>query len=251
MAFGLGKKRKKSDDVVAAETATADVESTPLTPADPADSAYDREIHGPFDEDAIDSRDGYVDLGALLIAPQNGLSLRLEVEESTQRVIAVTLDLDGSSLQLQAFAAPRTEHLWNEIREQITTSVASQEGSVEELDGTFGPELLAKLPAEAADGSRGYRVARFIGVDGPRWFLRGVLGGQAAMDRDVAKSLEDLFRAVVVVRGDSPMPPRELLPLRLPKDVAPDATGHVAADHAAEGALSEPFRRGPEITEIG
>ena len=48
-----------------------------------------------------------MDLGALLIAPRDGLQLRLEVEEASQRVVAVTMDLEGSSLQLQAFAAPR------------------------------------------------------------------------------------------------------------------------------------------------
>ncbi len=176
---------------------------------------------GPLDIDEIESRDGYVDLGALLIAPAEGLQLRLEVEEATQRVVAVTMDLNGSSLQLQAFAAPRSEGLWDEIREQINQSVASQGGGeTEEVSGAFGTELVAKLPAEATDGSRGFRAARFMGVDGPRWFLRGVLGGQAALERDAAAGLEDLFRKVVVVRGDNPMPPRELLQLRLPKDAA-------------------------------
>lgn len=110
---------------------------------------------GPLDIDEIESRDGYVDLGALLIAPAEGLQLRLEVEEATQRVVAVTMDLNGSSLQLQAFAAPRSEGLWDEIREQINQSVASQGGGeTEEVSGAFGTELVAKLPAEATDGSR-------------------------------------------------------------------------------------------------
>ncbi|MCZ2403762.1 DUF3710 domain-containing protein [Paenarthrobacter sp. Z7-10] len=218
---------------------------------DPSDVAYERNVHGPFDADEIDSPENYVDLGALLITPHDGLALRLEVEEQTQRVIAVTLDLGNSSLQLQAFAAPRSEGLWDEIREQIGLSVGSQGGTIEELDGTFGPEVLAKLPAQAADGSMGFRVARFLGVDGPRWFLRGVFGGEAALDRDAAADLEKLFRAVVVVRGESPLPPRELLALRLPKDAVTDSTGHVPADHPAEGQGAAPFRRGPEITEIG
>ena len=63
-------------------------------------------------------------------------------------------------------------------------------------------------------------MARFIGVDGPRWFLRGVFGGEAALDRDAAAGLEGLFRQIVVVRGENPMPPRDLLQLRLPKDTA-------------------------------
>ena len=108
----------------------------------------------------------------------------------------------------------------DEIREQIGQSVGSQGGQIEEIEGSFGTELVAKLPAGGADGSQGYRVARFIGVDGPRWFLRGVFGGEAALDRDAAAGLEGLFRQIVVVRGENPMPPRDLLQLRLPKDAA-------------------------------
>ncbi|WP_394940998.1 DUF3710 domain-containing protein [Psychromicrobium sp. YIM B11713] len=263
MIFGRGKRStSKSDSVteesVAEETEAAETEpteanssaegSTAARRTDPLDAVYERELHGPFDIDEVDAPEGYVDLGALLIAPQSGLQLRLEVEESSQRVIAVTLDLAGSSLQLQAFAAPRSSGLWSEIRENIAASVESQGGNVEELDGSFGPEVLAKLPAEAADGSKGFRAARFIGVDGPRWFLRGVLGGPAALEADAASELEALFRTIVVVRGDAPMPPRDLLPLALPKEAAPAPD---AADQPQSEQGLEPPKRGPEITQIG
>jgi hypothetical protein len=237
MVFGRGRKAKKHE-APEPEDVQADIA------ADSADdTAQGRSATGPFDVSEISSRDGYVDLGALLIAPRDGLQLRLEVEEATQRVVAVTMDLDGSSLQLQAFAAPRSEGLWDEIREQIGQSVGSQGGQVEEITGDFGPELVAKLPAGSADGSQGYRVARFIGVDGPRWFLRGVFGGEAALTREAAAGLEELFRKIVVIRGDNPMPPRDLLQLRLPKD----ATGSVPPG-APEFERPE---RGPEITQIG
>lgn len=236
MAFGFGRKAKKEqpdepDELPADDSATEDAV---------ADS---RRANGPFDESEVGSHDGYVDLGALLVSPSEGLQLRLEVEEATQRVVAVTLDLNGSSLQLQAFAAPKTEELWDEIRGQIGQSVGAQGGQVEEIEGPFGTELVAKLPAGLPDGSQGYRVARFIGVDGPRWFLRGVLGGAAALERDAAEPLETLFRKVVVVRGDSPMPPRDLLQLRLPKDAT-------ATPPPGAPSLQEP-ERGPEITQIG
>jgi hypothetical protein len=79
-----------------------------------------------------------------------------------------------------------------------------------------------------------------------------VLGGNAALDHTAAADLEGLFRRVVVVRGENPMPPRDLLPLVLPRDAVSDATGHVRADKPAEGDhLEERFRRGPEITHIG
>lgn len=262
MAFGFGKKNKKSTDTseqqdspVAglddAGTSPEGADAAKLElPPDPSDTAYDRAVHGPLDESEVAGTEGYVDLGALLITPREGLSLRLEVEESTNRVIAVTLDLNGSSLQLQAFAASRSEKLWRDIREQIGLSVGSQGGEIEILDGTFGKEVLAKVPAQGADGSKGFRVARFLGVDGPRWFLRGVLGGNAAMDRAAAAELEDLFRGVVVVRGEVPMPPRDLLLLRLPKDAVAAAQGAAGPDMgAAQGG--SPIQRGPEITAIG
>ncbi|MGJ3190218.1 DUF3710 domain-containing protein [Paenarthrobacter sp. FR1] len=247
MLFGRGKKSKDERSETAGTVDESGTEAQSPEPDGVGTRGDFRLGKGPLDVDEIESHDGYVDLGALLIAPAEGLQLRLEVEEATQRVVAVTLDLAGSSLQLQAFAAPRSEGLWEEIREQINQSVASQGGETEEIAGTFGTELVAKLPAEAADGSRGFRAARFMGVDGPRWFLRGVLGGEAALDRDAAAGLEELFRRVVVVRGDNPMPPRELLQLRLPKDAAvPGQAG--APQNAPE--LQQP-ERGPEITQIG
>ena len=237
MVFGRGRKAKQEQTTDTGETPEDAVVGTDAAAAasDGARSA------GPYDVSEIENQDGYVDLGALLIAPREGLQLRLEVEEATQRVVAVTMDLDSSSLQLQAFAAPRSEGLWDEIREQIGQSVGSQGGQVEEIEGHFGIELVAKLPA--GDGSDGYRVARFIGVDGPRWFLRGVLGGEAALDRAAAAGLEELFRQIVVVRGENPMPPRDLLQLRLPRD-----SGVSAPQGAPEFEQPE---RGPEITQFG
>ncbi|SDW84067.1 Protein of unknown function [Arthrobacter sp. cf158] len=248
MLFGRGKKSKDERSETAGTVEESGAAAQDPEAGEAAGTRGDFRLgKGPLDIDEIESREGYVDLGALLIAPAEGLQLRLEVEEATQRVVAVTMDLEGSSLQLQAFAAPRSEGLWDEIREQITESVSSQGGETEEITGSFGTELVAKLPAEAADGSRGFRAARFMGVDGPRWFLRGVLGGQAALEREAAAGLEELFRRVVVVRGDNPMPPRELLQLRLPKDAA--VPGQAGAPQAAP-EMQQP-ERGPEITQIG
>jgi hypothetical protein len=70
--------------------------------------------------------------------------------------------------------------------------------------------------------------ARFFGVNGPRWFLRGVLSGPGAerTGSGAPSALEDAFRSVVVVRGNEPMPVREALPLSLP----PEAAAQLAAD---------------------
>lgn len=222
---------------------------------------------GPYDAGDVPDAFQRLDLGALLLPPRPGMELRLELEERTKRVIAATVGLAGSTVQLQAFAAPRTEGLWEDIRADIAAQVGRQGGSVEEVQGTFGPELLARLPARTPDGRTGQRVARFVGVDGPRWFLRGVFGGPAAGDADAARDLEDVVRGIVVVRGTEAMAPRDLLPLRLPpqQEGQPAATTSEgamagtdggdadAADSPAAGedALGplDPFHRGPEITE--
>jgi hypothetical protein len=176
----------------------------------------DRATSGPFDESEANPVRPYIDLGGIKILPREGLNLRLEVEEQTKRIVAVGLDYADSTLQVQPFAAPRTTGLWDETREQIRQQIRQQGGRVEEREGPLGHELLAEVPVSGPDGATGKRIARFVGVDGPRWFLRGVIGGAAAGDLDAATKVEDLFRSIVVVRGGTPMPPRDLIPLKMP-----------------------------------
>ncbi|WP_349897977.1 DUF3710 domain-containing protein [Parafrigoribacterium soli] len=180
----------------------------------------DRGTAGPLDEAEANAVRPYVDLGGVKILPREGLQLRLEVEEGSQRVVAVGLDYAGSSLQVQPFAAPRSSGLWHEIRGQITEQIARQGGTTTLKEGPFGPELLAEIPATAPGQPGSTRLARFIGVDGPRWFLRGVIAGDGAVNEEAAAKIEDLFRSVVVVRGTTPMPPRDLIPLHMPKSAA-------------------------------
>lgn len=174
-----------------------------------------RSTEGPFDESEANPIRPYIDLGGIKILPREGLNLRLEVEEQTKRIVAVGLDYADSSLQVQPFAAPRTLGLWHETRMQLVDQVRQQGGRVEEREGPLGKELLAEVPSPATEGSE-LRLARFVGVDGPRWFLRGVIGGAAASDPDAASKIEELFRSIVVVRGGAPMPPRDLIPLKMP-----------------------------------
>jgi hypothetical protein len=193
-------------------------------PPRPKSAPADRDITGPLDVQEANAVRPYVDLGGVKIPPREGLGLRLEVEEGTGRVVAVGLDFANSSLQVQPFAAPRSSGLWHEIREQIEQQILSQGGTTRVVDGVFGPELLAQIPAQAAPGQPPVnRIARFVGVDGPRWFLRGVISGDGALDPQVGAAMEELFRSVVVVRGSSPMPPRDLIPLHMPQGAEADA----------------------------
>lgn len=210
---------------------------------------------GPFDVAEADDSVQRIDLGALRVPPREGMELRLELEEKTQRVIAVTVSLGSSSVQMQAFAAPRTEGIWDDIRDEIAAQVTRQGGTADEVRGTFGREVLARLPSRTPDGRTGHQAARFVGVDGPRWFLRAVFNGPAALDEDAAADLEKVVRGSVVVRGREAMAPRDLLPLKLPAQPAQpagDQQGEAPHEQADDGAPPplEPFKRGPEITEI-
>lgn len=179
----------------------------------------DRASAGPLDETEANPVRPYIDLGGIKVLPREGLNLRLEVEEQTKRIVAVGLDYADSTLQVQPFAAPRTTGLWDETRAQIRDQVRQQGGRVEEREGPLGAELLAEVPVVAGQDAQ-MRLARFVGVDGPRWFLRGVIGGAAASDPAAAEQVEDLFRSIVVVRGGAPMPPRDLIPLKMPSTPA-------------------------------
>lgn len=184
----------------------------------PKSAPADRATAGPLDEAEANPVRPYVDLGGIKLVPRPDLAVRLEVEEGNKRVVAVALDYAGSTLQLQAFAAPRSSGLWNEIREQIVQQIEKQGGRTAAATGPLGPELRAEIPAPGGQG--GVRIARFVGVDGPRWFLRGVISGEGAANPEAAAKVEELFRSVVVVRGTTPMPPRDLIPLHVPASVA-------------------------------
>jgi hypothetical protein len=114
------------------------------------------------------------------------------------------------------------------------------------VSGPFGPELHARIPTDVPGQGRMLQPARFLGVDGRRWFLRGLLTGPASTDPVQARRLEEAFRGIVVHRGGDAMAPRDMLPLRLPREA-------MAADHT-DGEPPPPpsldmLERGPEITE--
>jgi hypothetical protein len=192
------------------------VSDSPIVADDAKSAPIDRATNGPLDESEANAVRPYVDLGGVKILPRTDLQLRLEVEEGSKRVVAVALDYAGSTLQVQPFAAPRNAGLWHEIRQQIVDQIHKQGGTTRIVAGTFGPEVQAQIPVTTPGQPQGSRLARFIGVDGPRWFLRGVIAGDAIINPEAATKVEELFRSIVVVRGVTPMPPRDLIPLHMP-----------------------------------
>jgi hypothetical protein len=205
---------------------------------------------GPWDVSEVDDPGSTrVNMGALWIPGRPGLEVRVEADPTTEVVIAVVLVLDDSALQVVPFAAPRSEGIWTDVRTEIRAGITRDGGTADEVDGPCGPELRTNVQVKGPNGVSTAQRARFIGVDGPRWFLRGVLTGEAAVSEDAANDLLELFRDVVVVRGADAMAPRDPIPLRLPTQLTgeDDPDDPDAADD--ENTL-RPFERGPEITEI-
>ncbi len=235
--MGVFRRGRRPEDEVADDLGTSSDATTALTTRE----------RGPWDVSEVAGRGRRIDLGALWLPGRDGMELRMEVEKTSKIVSAAAVSLRGSSLQLQVFAAPRTEGVWDDIRAEIAESVVKQGGSADDVPGPFGRELLARLPVRTTEGRTGHRPARFVGHDGPRWFLRGVVTGRAAVEPQEAADLEDVFADVVVVRGSEPRVPRDLLPLAMPGQrpaVVPAVPGAVTATPL------DPLTRGPEITEV-
>jgi hypothetical protein len=189
------------------------------TPNAAKSAPANRSTLGPFDYDEVAEHEFYGDFGAILLKPVDGLDIRLEMEEASGKIIAVALTLEQSNLNLRAYAAPKNTGLWHEVRAEQQQSIVSQGGVAEERLGSFGPELLAQVP-ELVDGKIvGHKLARFLGIDGPRWFLRCVVSGAAVTDPAAASRIEGFLRSLVINRGLEPVPPGELLEPRVPASV--------------------------------
>jgi Protein of unknown function (DUF3710) len=206
---------------------------------------------GPWDAEEPFPALERVDLGSLQvpIGPEHEIQLVM----AEQHGAWVTIRYRESEVQIQAFAAARRGALWDDVRAEIATEVNTAGGQSQETEGSFGIELMAHVPAEPGQGPAepgGMRLVRFVGVDGPRWFVRGLFTGPAADGGDQADLLEEVLRDVVVVRGEHPVPPREILELRLPPEARQALEEQAAAEQENRfGGDLNPFERGPEFTE--
>lgn len=177
---------------------------------------------GPYDISEVpDSSMKRVDLGCMQIAGFTDMQLHFETDPAKTRLVSVVAAYKDAALRLQALAAPRSGGLWDEMRPQITSSIAAAGGDVEEVEGTFGTELRGIVPAALPDGTQVRQPIRLIGYEGPRWLLHGVFMGSAPENDAMAELFEDVFRQVVVVRGSAPMAPGEAMPIVLPPDAQP------------------------------
>ncbi|MGB2839400.1 MAG: DUF3710 domain-containing protein [Actinomycetes bacterium] len=185
---------------------------------DDEDDAVEPDTVIDIDDDGITR----LDFGALKVPGVDGMEVRAELDDQ-QQVVGVAVMLDETVLQLQAFAAPKSEGLWDEVRQEIAEGIRGGQGKAREVDGPFGRELHAEVPVPTEGGAEGRQPVRFIGRDGERWFLRGVVTGAGVNDAARAQGVESVFGGVRVERGTHAAPPRDPLPLSLPDDASLDS----------------------------
>ena len=195
--FGFGKKKRQSEEAAEAaaeendkadeaisETAEAPaggIQETILPePSDEYDGRGDE--HGPWDVDDenVPDYDEYLDMGAYYLPFLQGIELRVKANRATQQVLGTTITYGSSSVEIEAFAAPKTMGLWDDVRADLVEA----NKDAKETDGVFGTELT--LPVVVKGGRK--VITRIVGVDGPRWMLRGIFSGKAATDPDHAET---------------------------------------------------------------
>jgi len=244
--FGFGKKKRKSEEALKAaeendkaeqETVETDEGADTEAPEavelpEPSDEYVGRgDERGPWDvnDENVPDYDEYLDMGSYYLPFLQGIELRVKANRATQQVLGTTITYGSSSVEIEAFAAPKTLGLWDDVRADLIDA----NRAAKETEGVFGTEL--ELPVVVKGGRK--VTTRIVGIDGPRWMLRGIFSGKAATDpdSDETKALNRFFADIVVERGEEPLAPRDLIPMHPP--VAP--AERKAAKAAAEAADSD------------
>jgi hypothetical protein len=175
-------------------------------------------VVGPVDvEDLPDDGVKRVDLGSLVIEPQPGRELRMQVNEQSGAVQAVLLSGQDGAVEVRAFAAPRNGDLWSEVRPQIAADLTQRGGTAIEREGRWGTELVCEMNVRTDDGGQVVQPSRIVGINGPRWMLRATFLGTPAVETEGVEEWEESLTKVAVRRGTEAMPVGEPLPIELPE----------------------------------
>jgi Protein of unknown function (DUF3710) len=202
--FGRGRHRRRRGGRQVADVAEEVREAAAAEHvAEPANGPYD-EADAPHEEVAR------LDLGSVRLPVPDGAQLQVEMDPAGP-VLAVHLLTERGRLTVTAFAAPRSEELWDEVCTEIVARLRDDGTAVEEVRGEWGREVHAVTDQ---------MTLRFVGVDGPRWLLRGVAAGAAQTHDELVELLYSVLRDTVVVRGTEALPVRSPLPITLPQPLA-------------------------------
>ena len=179
--------------------------------------------NGPFDiADAQDDGVPRIDLGSVKVPVPDGSQVQVEMDPETGGVRAVHVVTEPGQVTVSAYAAPRSGGLWKDVGNELGEQLRQDGAKVTIGMGEWGIELSAIV---------GEVALRFIGVDGPRWMLRGVIAGPQTLAAQAPGVLREIVRRTIVDRGEAPMPVRTPLTITLPDAVAE----HIAEQQAQQG----------------
>ncbi|MFU0538228.1 DUF3710 domain-containing protein [Gardnerella vaginalis] len=200
-------------------------------------------LRGPWDiaDEKVPDLSTYIDFGSIRILYLQGIELRVKKQRESNQVLGITVTYKSSSVEVEAFAAPKTEGIWSEVRADLLKGNAD----AREVNGVFGKEII--LPVKVEDKTVDTRI---VGVDGPRWMLRGVFSGVAAGDSSVAGDskkasdeavlLNKWFSDIVVDRGSEPLAPRDMIPMHdvsVPRDSGDGDSDNVDSNNGDSGEI--------------
>ncbi|WP_162834816.1 DUF3710 domain-containing protein, partial [Amycolatopsis circi] len=202
----FGRKRRSGDDEtggVASQRGEADGADA-LEPEDQLSETTD----GPFDATEAEE-DGIprIDLGSVRVPVPDGSQVQVEMDPEEGGVRAVHVVTEVGQITVSAYAAPKSGGLWREVSNELADQLRADGAKVNVGRGEWGMELSAIV---------GDVALRFVGVDGPRWMLRGVIAGPQSTASQAPEVLRAIVRSTVVDRGNSPMPVRTPLPIPPP-----------------------------------
>src|SRR5882757_4666118 len=152
---------------------------------------------------------GRHDLGSVVIPENDAAELAIEVNQQGVPTMVWMVTPNGR-YNITAYAAPKTGNLWREVVTEIAESLRNDSAQVTVEDGPWGREvvgLVTKGPEPV--------VMRFVGVDGPRWMVRGAAIGTPESADAIAADVRNALADTVVRRGDTPQPVRAMLNLQL------------------------------------
>ncbi len=200
-----------ADAEVSGDGASGAPEDEPAESQDRSDGPFDEaEVEG-LEELAAESR--VLDLGSVLIPVPEGGQVQVEMAPNGS-VNGVFVTVGGGRVTMAAFAAPKSPGQWRSVITELAESVRGDGATASVRTGPWGREL----HAASANGD-----VRFIGVDGPRWMLRGVaIGptGSVGDDAELTGVAREMISGAVVRRGTEPMPVRSPLTVTLPQELA-------------------------------
>ena len=171
---------------------------------------------GPHDRSVVDDLAGYygelgyghIDLGSLVIGVPRGRDLNVALDQQGRPEFHVVTQV--SRVIPRAFAAPKTAGQWRTMVTEMRDQLEQQGADASIVDGPWGRELVAELPNA---------TFRATGADGARWTAEIRVMSTPDLADQAAEEGREVFRHLLVNRGEGPMPAREQLPLTVPDEI--------------------------------